>query len=165
MNELESIEKAKEHIKILLHFLKIKDDAHCQEEINECIETVKNEAKIYFHSSYINYKGIKAEFKILKRRARIQEKLSRTARKPRVRGFKNLISNLDSSEIESHRESSIYTEKGLYIIHTNKNYTILYGILKSPSTLDDLREKGFIKKPEEQVKTEIGWKIINKNGA
>jgi hypothetical protein len=51
------------------------------------------------------------------------------------------------------------------MVHTNKDYSILYGILKSPRTLEDLRQRGFIKRPEEREKTKIGWKIINRNGA
>jgi hypothetical protein len=113
MDEIKSIEMAREHLKALLVLLETKNNSLCQEEIKDCIETTKNKDIIYFHTFYIDYKGIKPDFRILKRRARVQDKLKGKEDKSRVKGYKTLISNLESLKIETYRSSSIFTKKGL----------------------------------------------------
>jgi len=60
---------------------------------------------------------------------------------PFVLGYDKLLPALTETEIEKINISSITTEVGTYIVFSDLNYDEFIGILKSKSTLSEVRER------------------------
>lgn len=148
MEEIKNLEEAKEHLNKLLALLKKNP---IQEETKKCILTLEKESLFYFYTNTFEHRS----FNILRRRAKIQT----LKIEPFVTGFEVLFSNVGGCIIKDYRESNIWTEIGLFMIHTNDDYTTLFGVLESKRTLEDLRKSGLLKEQDKSEKMDFGWKI------
>ncbi len=58
-----------------------------------------------------------------------------------VIGYKDLLPNLEKSQLEFINVSSIMTEKGTFLVFSDYDYTDFVGILKSNRNLYEIKEK------------------------
>lgn len=148
-DEIPNLEAARTHFDKLIQLLK---DNRSQTETRNGIEVIEREKVVFFNTLV----GTSVIGKILRRRASIQAKRA----VPSVTGFEALFCNVGNQVIENGRVSNIYTEQAVFMIYSNFDYTILYGVLESKRTLEDLRKSGFLEKDEQREKINLGWKIV-----
>ncbi|WMX13142.1 hypothetical protein [Aureispira sp. CCB-E] len=130
-----------------------------QEETQTCLKVLSKRNIIYLNSITYNFQGFNENYNPLKDRGKMNLKMEAEGKKPLVKGFKVLYPNLENLIDENHRETCIYTNDGLFMVHSNFNYTELQGVLHSPRTIKSLQEKGFIDKELNMEKTKIGWQV------